>query len=112
MDAYLCAMVYGQPFDVHRNPMYYKIAMDTDAEHWQPVMEEEMLSLKEHQVWELVDLPEDQMPMKCKWVYFMKHDMDNRPTRYKARLVAKGFSQIHGIDYDETFAPVARLDSL
>lgn len=91
--------------------MYYKDAMG-EADKWLPAMEEEMSSLREHNVWELVDLPEGRQPVKCKWVYLIKRDTDNRPIRYKARLVAKGYSQIQGVDYEETFAPVARLDTL
>jgi hypothetical protein len=76
-------------------------------------MDEEMDSLtKDHQVWKLVDLPKGCTPIKCRWRYVTKRDTDNRPVRYKARLVAKGFAQIYGVDYDETFAPVARLDSI
>jgi hypothetical protein len=98
--------------DMHGNPMYYTVAIKTDADHWQPAMEEEMKSLHEHNVWNLINLPEGRDTIKCKWVYFIKRNTDNRPTRYKAWLVTKGFSQVYGIDYKETFAPVARLDSL
>ena len=83
-----------------------------DVNKWIPSMEEEMQSLREHQVWELVDLPEGRTPIKCRWRYVIKRDTDNRPIRFKSRIVAKGFSQIYGVDYDETFAPVARLDTL
>jgi Reverse transcriptase (RNA-dependent DNA polymerase) len=105
-------MVYGQLFDMHGNPMYYTVAIKTDVDHWKPAMEEEMKSLHEHNVWNLINLPEGRDTIKCKWVYFIKRNTDNLPTRYKAWLVTKGFSQVYGIDYKETFAPVARLDSL
>ena len=50
--------------------------------------------------------------MKCRWVYLTKRDTQGNVTHYRARLVAKGFSQTAGVDYEETFAPIARLDSL
>ena len=56
--------------------------------------------------------PEDQDIIKNKWVFKIKHDKNGKPTRYKARLVAKGYSQIQGINYDETFSPVARYNSI
>ena len=50
--------------------------------------------------------------VQCKWVYKTKFSADGSPLKYKARLVAKGYSQVHGIDYNETFAPVAKMDSI
>ena len=95
------------------NPQHYKDAMATpEAEKWRIAMNEEMQCLEEHGVYELVDLPEERQPIQCRWVYILKRDTDNHPKRYRARLVAKGFSQIQGIDYNETFAPVARHDTL
>ena len=95
------------------DPQQYRDAMATpEAEKWKIAMDEEMRCLEEHGVYKLVDLPEGRQPIQCRWVFILKRDTDNRPKRYRARLVAKGFSQIQGIDYNETFAPVARHDTL
>ena len=75
-------------------------------------MEQEMKSLKENEVWELVELPKDRKTVGCRWVYKLKSGPDGSIDRYKARLVAQGFSQKYGTDYDETFCPVVRLESL
>ena len=66
----------------------------------------------ENKVWTLVDPPEGVKPIECKCVYKKKTDMDGKVQTYKERLVAKGFKQIHGIDYDKTFSPVAMVKSI
>ena len=67
-------------------------------------------------VWEqsmdLVDLPDDRQAIENKWIFKKKTDADGNVTLYKARLVAKGFRQVQGVDYDETFSPVAMLKSV
>eukprot|EP00253_Pinus_taeda_P016659 PITA_16659 len=79
---------------------------------WESAMEEEYNSLLENQTWDLVPLPSGRKLVRCKWVYRTKSAADGKITRRKARLVAKGFQQVHDIDYDETFAPVAKMDSI
>ena len=66
----------------------------------------------EDKEWSLVDLPDDRQAIKNKWIFKKKTDADGNVTVYKARLVAKGFRQVQGIDYDETFSPVAMLKSI
>src|SRR5713226_7336055 len=79
---------------------------------WQASMKEEFNSLQKSNTWELVDLPLGRKLVQCKWVYKTKFSADGSPLKYKAILVAKGYSQVHGIDYNETFAPVAKMDSI
>jgi hypothetical protein len=76
---------------------------------WDKAMDEEMVALDANRTWELVPLPEGKKAIGCKWVYKVKHNSDGSISKYKARLVAKGYAQTHGIDYEETFAPVAKM---
>src|SRR5579862_9432714 len=59
--------------------------------------------------WELVQPPHSANIVTCKWVFKMKHDANGNVIRFKARLVARGFSQVYGVDYMDTYAPVAKL---
>ncbi|KAI3500109.1 hypothetical protein L1887_35925 [Cichorium endivia] len=79
---------------------------------WQKAMEEEIIALEQNQTWELVPKPRDIKPISCKWVYKIKRRPDGSIERYKARLVARGFSQQYGLDYDETFSPVAKITTV
>jgi hypothetical protein len=79
---------------------------------WKEAMLEEMRALEKNKTWELVDLPQGKQPIWCKWVFTIKHTPEGKVERYKACLVAKGYTQTYGIDYDETFAPVARMNSV
>ena len=60
----------------------------------------------------MVDLPIGRKLVQCKWVFKTKFYTDGSPFKYKEILVAKGYSQVHGIDYNDTFAPVAKMDSI
>ena len=75
-------------------------------------MQEEYNSLIQNNTWTLNDLPEGRKPLKCKWVFKIKKNSDGTIDRYKARLVIKGYSQVRGIDFGETYAPVVRYASI
>ena len=75
-------------------------------------MKEELDALHKTRTWDLVDLPFRKSTINFKWVYKIKTQSNGTIDRYKARLVARGFTQEYGIDYEETFAPMARLSSV
>ena len=73
---------------------------------------EEMNALERSGTGELVDLPKEKRTIGCKQVFTVKCKANGNIERYKARLIAKGFTQTYGIDYQETFAPVAKINSI
>ncbi|XP_019173399.1 PREDICTED: uncharacterized protein LOC109168974 [Ipomoea nil] len=75
-------------------------------------MQAEINALVENKTWTLTDLPIGKSPIGCRWVYKVKHKADGSIERYKARLVAKGYTQQSGVDYVETFSPVARMTTI
>jgi hypothetical protein len=79
---------------------------------WVIAMQDELNQFKQQGVWKLVPRPSHKKIVGVRWVFRNKLDEDGTVTRNKARLVAKGYSQAEGIDYDETFAPVARLEAI
>jgi hypothetical protein len=79
---------------------------------WRKAMMEEMASIEENKTWALVDLPHGHRLIGLKWVYKLKRDEQGAVIKHKARIVAKGYIQQPGIDYDEVFAPVARMESV
>ncbi|KAI3702728.1 hypothetical protein L6452_28480 [Arctium lappa] len=79
---------------------------------WIEAMQEELLQFKLQDVWDLVDLPTSQRAIGTKWVFRNKRDERGIVIRNKARLVAQGYTQEEGIDYEEVFAPVARIEAI
>ncbi|GJQ95304.1 putative ribonuclease H-like domain-containing protein [Tanacetum coccineum] len=79
---------------------------------WIEAMQEELLQFKLQEVWTLVDLPNRKRAIGTKWVFRNKKDERGIMIRNKARLVAQGYTQEEGIDYDEVFAPVARIEAI
>ncbi|GJY74420.1 retrovirus-related pol polyprotein from transposon TNT 1-94 [Tanacetum coccineum] len=85
---------------------------DLNDERWVVVMQEELNQFTANDVWELVPQPKSLTIIRTKWVFRNKLDENGIVSRNKARLVAQGYNQQEGIDYDKTYAPVARLESI
>ncbi|KAJ9542569.1 hypothetical protein OSB04_029075 [Centaurea solstitialis] len=111
-DRYLGFLVSQDSGDLNEPTSYGEAVSGSESEQWQEAMRAEMQSMYDNQVWELTDLPQHCKAVGRKWVFKKKTDMDGNVHTFKARLVAKGFTQTHGIDYDETFSPVAMLKSI
>lgn len=90
---------------------YQEIKDRDDRLEWERAINDEINSLLINNSWTLIQRPENKNIVDCKWVFSLKNDEYGNPIKYKARLVAKGFSQKYLIDYNETFAPVARISS-
>jgi hypothetical protein len=81
-------------------------------DQWTKAMQSELQALQQNNTWSIVPLPTGAKPIGSKWVYKIKRKADGSIERYKARLVAKGYNQVEGIDYFETFSPVAKMTTI
>lgn len=81
-------------------------------EEWCKAMEDEIMAIEKNDTWVLTDFPTDKFSIGLKWVFKTKYNADGSVQKYKARLVAKGYSQQQGIDFQDTFSPVARFETV
>ncbi|CAL8113801.1 unnamed protein product [Prunus armeniaca] len=72
----------------------------------------EMKALNKNSTWEMKPLPQGKKPVGCRWIFTIKYKVDGSIDRYKARLVAKRYTQTYGIDYQETFALVPKINTI
>ncbi|GJS39580.1 retrotransposon protein, putative, ty1-copia subclass, partial [Tanacetum coccineum] len=98
--------------DLNEPPNYKAVLSDLEFDKWLEAMNTEMQSIKDNQVWDLVDLPSNGRTVGSKWLFKKKADMDGNVHTFKARLIAKFFTQTYDVDYGETFSPVADIRAI
>ena len=91
---------------------YDQVLRSKYKDDWMRAMESEIQSLTKHDTWTLQDLPSNNRSIGCKWIFRIKRKPNGEIVKFKARLIAKGFTQRPGINYFESFAPVARKESI
>jgi hypothetical protein len=91
-------------------PTYFEEA-NTD-EFWNKAMDEELDQIEKNDTWELVPRPKNKNVINTKWVYKNKLNEYGQVTRNEARLVCKEYAQVEGFDFEETFAPVSRMETI
>jgi hypothetical protein len=104
---------YQYCYNIDQDPRTYGEAMASrDVAFWKEAIQDEMDSIMQNKVWKLADLPPGCKPLGCKWIFKRKMKVDGTIDKYKARLVIQGFRQKEGIDYFDTYAPVARISTI
>lgn len=91
-------------------PVCFEQAVQEDV--WKAAMDRELESIEKSQTWQLTDLPKGHKAIDLKWIFKLKKDQNGEIIKHKARLVAKEYVQRHGVDFDEVFAPVTRLETV
>ena len=105
--------VYEVAGDLLSSPPSITVALEGDkGDEWAAAMEAELQSLWENEVYDVVDRPPGKKVIGTKWVLRVKTDSEGNIDKFKARVVAKGFRQMEGVDFDETFAPTVRFESV
>lgn len=79
---------------------------------WKQAVNEELQALQQNNTWEITALPSRKTIVGCKWIFTVKYGSDESINQYKARPVAKGYTQSYGVDYQETFSPIAKLSTV
>ena len=96
-----------------REPTSFEEASaSADSATWHMAKESEMNSIRANKTWDSVELPKNRHTLPCKWVYRLKDTSNSTNPKYKARLVEKGFRQEYGVDFDEIFSPVVKMNTL
>nr|CAD40121.3 OSJNBa0061C06.5 [Oryza sativa Japonica Group] len=108
------ALSVAEEIEGNAEPSTYSEAIvSDDCNRWITAMHDEMESLEKNHTWELVKLPKEKKPIRCKWIFKRKECISpSDEAMYKARLVAKGYSQIPGIDFNDVFSPVVKHSSI
>ncbi|XP_058776282.1 uncharacterized mitochondrial protein AtMg00820-like [Vicia villosa] len=101
---------YSLSISSHGEPKSYAKACEYDCVN--QVMQVDLTTLENTCTWKIVYFPPNAKPIGCMWVYNIKHHVDGTIERFKARLVAKSYNQIEGLDYFETYSPVANLTTI
>lgn len=107
------SLVASMGTGVLNEPRNYQEAISSmNKREWQEAIKQELQAHQINSTWKVVDRPKTGTTLSAKWVFVIKRDACGRIDKFKARLVARGFQQTHGIDYFDTFSPVAKLESL
>ncbi|GJZ50608.1 zinc finger, CCHC-type containing protein [Tanacetum coccineum] len=104
---------YSYCYSIEEDPRIYNTVMQSrDVTFWKEAIDDEIRSIMENNTWFLSDLPPGCKPLGCKWIFKRKMKVDGTIDKFKARSVIQGFRQKEGIDYFDTYAPVARITTI